>query len=118
RDALTYWSQALKIFMRARDQLPASRICDLRYSDVRRDPIAAARSVYEHWGWTCTKEIEGRIRIILARQASQSRSRGSVHRYDATDFKLNEINGFTEYCERFGFSSSRRSQEQRAEAAA
>jgi hypothetical protein len=118
RDARTYWSQALKTFMRARDQLPASRVCDLRYSDVRRDPIAAARSVYEHWGWTFTKEIEGRMRIILARQASQSRSRGSVHRYDATDFKLDEMNGFAEYCERFGFSSSGRSQEERAEAAA
>jgi hypothetical protein len=119
RDALTYWSQALKTFMRARDQLPVSRVCDLRYDDVRRDPIAAARSVYEHWGWTFTKEIEGRIRMILARQASQSRSRGSVHRYDATHFKLNEINGFAEYCERFGFStSSSNGQEERAEAAA
>lgn len=119
RDALTYWSQALKTFLRARDQLPASRVCDLRYNDVRRDPIAAAQRVYEHFSWPFAKKIEERMRIVLAQQASQSRSRGGVHRYDATHFKLNEINGFAEYCERFGFSSSPSNrQEERAEAAA
>src|SRR6266513_5019404 len=113
RDALTYWSQTLKTFMRARDQLPASRVCDLRYDDVRRDPIAAARGVYEHFGWRFAQEIEERMRIVLAQQASHT---NGVHRYDATHFKLNEINGFAEYCERFGFStSSSKGQEERAE---
>jgi len=116
RDALTYWSQTLKTFMRARDQLPASRVCDLRYDDVRRDPIAAARGVYEHFGWTFAQEIEERMRIVLAQQASHT---NGVHRYDATHFKLNEINGFAEYCERFGFStSSSNGQQERAQAAA
>jgi hypothetical protein len=115
RDALTYWSQALKTFMRVRDQLPASRVCDLRYSDVRRDPIAAARRVYEHFGCPFAKEIEERMRIVLAQKASQT---NGVHRYDATHFKLDEVNGFADYCERFGFSSSGRSQAERAEAAA
>ena len=116
RDALTYWSQALKTFMRARDQLATSRVCDLRYDAVRRDPIAAARRIYEHFGWTFTREIEGRMRTVLARQASQT---NGVHRYDAAHFKLNEVNGFAEYCDRFGFSSSSSNgQEERAEAAA
>src|SRR5438067_5857460 len=115
RDALTYWSQALKTFLRARDQLPASRVCDLRYDDVRHNPIAAARRVYEHFGRPFTKETEERMRMVLARQASQM---NGVHRYDATNFKLNEINGFAEYCERFGFSNSGRIQAERAEAAA
>ena len=116
RDALTYWSQALKTFMRARDQLPVSRVCDLRYDDVRRDPIAAAGRVYEHFGGTLSRAVEERMRIVLARQASQT---NGVHRYDATHFKLNEINGFAEYCERFGFStSSSNGREERAEAAA
>ena len=116
RDALTYWSQALKTFMRARDQLPVSRVCDLRYDDVRRDPIAAAGRVYQHFGWTLSRAVEERMRIVLARQASRT---NGVHRYDATHFKLNKINGFAEYCERFGFStSSSNGQEERAEAAA
>ena len=116
RDALTYWSQALKTFMRARDQLPASRVCDLRYNDVRRDPIAAVRRVYEHFRWPFAKEIEERMRVVLTQQASQT---NGVHRYDATHFKLDEMNGFAEYCEQFGFSSSSTNrQEERAEAAA
>src|SRR5256712_5131399 len=116
RDALTYWSQALKTFMRARDQLPPQRVCDLRYDDVRRDPIAAAGRVYEHFGGGLSRGGGQRMRLALARQASQT---NGVHRYDATHFKLNEINGFAEYCERFGFStSSSNGQEERAEAAA
>src|SRR5438067_3154013 len=89
RDALTYWSQTLKTFMRARDQLLVSRVCDLRYDDVRRDPIAAARGIYEHFDWTFAKEIEERMRMVLAQQTSHT---NGVHRYDATHFKLNEIN--------------------------
>jgi hypothetical protein len=102
--------------MRARDQLPVSCVCDLRYDDVRRDPIAATGRVYQHFGWTFSKAVEERMRALLARQASQT---NGVHRYDATHFKLNEINGFADYCERFGFStSSSNGQEERAEAAA
>ena len=116
RDALNYWAQALKTFMRVRDQLPVSRVCDLRYDDVRRNPIAAACRVYEHFGWTFTKEIEERMRMVLAQQASQT---NGVHRYDATHFKLDEMNGFTDYCERFGFSTSSSSEDrERTEAAA
>src|SRR5256886_13390 len=116
RDALTYWAQALKTFIHSRDQLAPQRVCDLRYDDVRRDPIAAARCIYEHFGWPFSAEIEKRISVALAEQTSQT---NGVHRYDATHFKLNELNGFTEYCDRFGFSSSSSNgQEERAEAAA
>jgi hypothetical protein len=116
RDALTYWAQALTTFMQTRDQLSPQRVCDLRYDDVRRDPIAAARRVYQHFGWPFSAEIEKRMGATLAEQKSQT---NGVHRYDAAHFKLNEMNGFTEYCERFGFSSSAPSEEEeRARAAA
>jgi hypothetical protein len=116
RDALTYWAQALKTFMRVREQLPPQRVCDLRYDDVRRDPIAAARRVYQHFGWSFSPEVEKRMRVALAEQTSQT---NGAHRYDPTYFKLNGMNGFAEYCERFGFSSSvSREEEERAEAAA
>src|SRR5438094_431401 len=90
-------------------------LCNIFSSDGQ--PIAAGRRVYEHFGWSFTKETEERMRMVLARQASQM---NGVHRYDATNFKLNEINGFAEYCERFGFSTSSSSsgQEEHAEAAA
>jgi Sulfotransferase family len=116
RDALTYWAQALKTFMHARDQLPPDRLCDLRYDDVRRDPIAAAQRVYQHFGWPFSAAIESRMRVTLAEQASQT---NGVHRYDPTHFKLDSMNGFAEYCERFGFPSAASSEnEERAAAAA
>src|SRR5205809_6840580 len=42
QDALVYWAQALKTFLRVRDQLPASRVCDLHYTELRNNPIVAA----------------------------------------------------------------------------
>jgi hypothetical protein len=117
QDAMVYWARALKTFLAARDQLPASRVFDLRYEQVRRDPIVAARSVYEHFGWKLTAEIESRMRAALAKQ--QASHTNGVHRYDAAYFQLGKLNGFEEYCERFGFStSSRKRDEERAEAAA
>jgi hypothetical protein len=116
RDALTYWAQALKTFMHARDQLPPERVCDLRYDDVRRDPIAAAQRVYQYFGWPFSAAIESRMGATLAEQASQT---NGVHRYDPTHFKLDSMNGFADYCERFGFSSAASSEDgERAAAAA
>ena len=60
QDAMVYWSDALKTFMSVRDTLPSDRVCDLYYSDIRRDPIAAAKRVYEHFGWKLQPEIEQR----------------------------------------------------------
>jgi hypothetical protein len=102
-DALIYWSRALTTFLRARDQLPTSRVFDLHYSEIRRDPIAAARRVYEYFGWNFSGEIEKRMCKALAQQTSQT---NGVHRYDAAYFRLGGMNGFEEYCQRFGFSYS------------
>jgi Sulfotransferase family len=100
-DAMVYWSEALKTFMRVRDQLPANRVCDLHYEEVRRDPIAATRRVYEHFGWSLGHQAEQQVRVALNEQ--NSRSNGE-HRYDAKYFGLNGTDAFAEYCERFGFN--------------
>jgi hypothetical protein len=102
-DALVYWSRALTTFLRARDQLPSERVCDLYYSDIRRDPIAAVRRVYEYFGWSISSDIEQRMANALAQQTAQT---NGVHRYDADYFRLGGMNGFEEYCQRFGFSDS------------
>ena len=115
QDAAVYWERALKTFMRERDQLPASRVCDIQYADFRRDPIAAVRSVYEHFAWPFTAQIEKAMRAALARQTSHT---NGVHRYDAAYFRLGKLNGFEEYCERFGFSVLPPKTKEPAEAAA
>lgn len=100
QDAMVYWSDALKTFTRVRDALPSGRVCDLYYDDVRRDPIAVAKNVYAHFGWELKPEVEQKMRKILAEQNSNN----GVHRYNAAYFQLNGLNGFAEYCERFGFT--------------
>jgi LPS sulfotransferase NodH len=115
-DAMVYWSEALKTFMRVRDQLPANRVCDLHYAEVRRDPIAATRRVYEHFGWSLGHQAEQQVRVVLNEQ--NSRSNGE-HRYDAKYFGLNGTDAFAEYCERFGFNGFEKiKRDERVEAAA
>jgi hypothetical protein len=115
QDAVVYWAQALKTFLRVRDQLPSSRVFDLRYSELREDPIAAAKKVYAHYGWSFSTTIEERMRRVLAQQSSQT---NGVHRYDAGYFRLGRMSGFEEYCERFGFSRPRSIHAERNEVAA
>lgn len=115
-DAMVYWSEALKTFMRVRDGLPPDRVCDVHYDELRRDPIAATNHVYEHFGWRFKKEIEDKMRAALTKQTSRT---NGAHRYNAAYFQLEGMNGFGEYCERFGFALSERvEQEERARAAA
>lgn len=115
-DAMVYWSEALKTFMRVRDQLPATGVCDLRYEEVRRDPVAATRRVYQHFGWSLDRQVEQSMRAVLSEQ--NSRSNGE-HRYDAEYFGLNGTDAFAEYCERFGFNGfAKIKRDERIEAAA
>jgi hypothetical protein len=116
RDAMVYWSDAIKTFLAVRDKLPANRICDLHYDEVRRDPIAATQRVYEQFDWTLQPETEQAMRATLAKENSRS---NGVHRYSAAYFQLQGTNGFAEYCERFGFATSKAIRRtERAEAAA
>jgi hypothetical protein len=102
--------------MRVRDTLPSDRVCDVQYEELRRDPIAAAKHVYEYFGWRFKKEIEDKMRSVLSEQTSRT---NGVHRYNAAHFQLEGMNGFGDYCERFGFAPSEAmEQEERSGAAA
>ena len=106
RDAVQYWSQTLDTFLQERDRLPHKRICDLDFLEIRRDPIAAVRRIYKHFGWLLSPETEQRMRVVLARQ---SREQYGNHRYDLSQFGFDPAEGaraFAAYCEQFGFSST------------
>jgi hypothetical protein len=106
RDAVQYWSQTLDTFLQERDRLPHKRICDLDFLEIRRDPIAAVRRIYKHFGWLLSPETEQRMRVVLARQ---SREQHGYHRYDLSQFGFDPAEGaraFAAYCEQFGFSST------------
>src|SRR4029077_14974617 len=52
REAIDYWSKTLDRFLQERGRLLNNRICDVEFEEISRDPIAAARRVYHHFGWS------------------------------------------------------------------
>lgn len=115
RDAIRYWSETLLKFLEQRDRLLRGRICDVRYTEIRRDPIGAIRRVYQYFGWSLSRDAERRMRIALAQQPKEQHG---FHHYRATQFGLDaapEAELFADYCERFDLlSRSRREPSERA----
>src|SRR5881392_1909794 len=105
QEAIGYWSETLDRFLQERDRLAANRICDLNYIEIRRDPIAAVRRIYEHFGWLLSQKAEQRMRRVVA---SQAHEQSGLHRYDLSQFGLDPAEGaeaFAAYCERFDLSA-------------
>ena len=101
REAIDYWSETMKKFLRERDRLENNRICDIQYDEIRRDPIRAVRRIYEYFGWSLSHEAERRMRALVA---SQAKRQSANHRYDLSQFgsSAGEVfSVFETYCQRF-----------------
>jgi hypothetical protein len=108
REAIDYWSTTLEKFLQERDRLAEHRICDVNYAEIRRDPLAALRRIYAHFGWSLSQKVEQRMRRSLA---SQPQERYKLHRYDLTQFEVQEAESaarFAPYCDRFGLAAGRK----------
>jgi hypothetical protein len=102
RDALQYWAETMTTFLRQRNDLAPHRFCDIHYADIRKDPVAAARQVYNHFDWKISSEAEQRMRNVLANQPPEE---NGFHHYDPAQFGLtaNEVSElFSSYSMRFG----------------
>jgi hypothetical protein len=108
REAIDYWSKTLAKFLQERGLLAEHRICDVDYVEIRRNPLAAVRHIYEHFGWSLSQKVEGRMRRALA---SQPEERHRLHRYDLSQFGVEEADSaarFAAYCDRFGLAARRK----------
>jgi hypothetical protein len=106
RDALQYWAETMNNFLQHRDELPTNRFCDVHYADIRKDPVAVARQVYEHFDWQLSDGTEQRMRTVLANQPAEE---SGHHRYDPAQFGLNAdqvASCFSVYCDRFGLTGA------------
>ena len=102
REAIDYWSETMKKFLRERDRLANNRICDIQYDEIRREPIRAVRRIYEYFGWSLSHEAERRMRVLVA---SQAKRQSANHRYDLSQFGASAnrvLSAFATYCQRFG----------------
>src|SRR5213592_5173884 len=78
REAIQYWSETIDKFLPELDRLAGNRICDVEYDEISRDPIAAVGRIYDHFGWSLSRDAEQRMRVLVTRHAQ--RQPGN-HRY-------------------------------------
>ena len=98
----------MNTFLAERDRLPADRICDLSYLQIRRDPVAAIEQFYNYFGWDFSDQTERRMRDVLANQPHQQ---NGFHRYEPQQFGLepDEVaERFAVYRKRFGLAEEGR----------
>jgi hypothetical protein len=115
REAIDYWSETMKKFLRERDRLENNRICDIQYDEIRREPIRAVRRIYDYFGWSLSPESERRMRALVAGQAKRQ---SANHQYDLSQFgsSAEEVFSlFATYCQRFGLAQPSTVQRQQAE---
>jgi hypothetical protein len=106
REAIDYWAKTLDRFLQERDRLSERRICDVNYIEIRRDPLAAVRNIYAHFGWSLSQKVEQRMRLALGGQLHE---RNGLHRYELSQFGVQEEESaarFAAYCDRFGLTAS------------
>jgi hypothetical protein len=104
REAIDYWSETMDKFLNDRDRLASNRICDVEYDEISRDPISAIRRIYNHFGWSFSKQAEQRMRVLVAKHAE--RQPGN-HRYHLSQFGYSAeevLSAFAPYCQRFRLS--------------
>jgi hypothetical protein len=110
REAIDYWSDTMGKFLPERDRLADNRICDIKYDEIRRDPIGEVGKIYDYFGWSLSREAEQRMRAFIASQAERQ---SANHRYDLSQFGSSAeevLQAFAPYCQRFGSSHSTRVQ--------
>jgi hypothetical protein len=110
REAIHYWSETMNKFLPERDRVADNRICDIKYDEIRREPIGAVRQIYDYFGWSLSQKGEQRMRALVASQAGRQ---SANHRYDLSQFGSSAeevLHAFAPYCERFNLSETTRAQ--------
>jgi hypothetical protein len=85
--------------------LPASRVVEVRYDDLTRDPEQAVRRVYSQLGITATEGFDRRLRLASKR----ARSYASKHVYGLDRFGITEQeihDRLSDVFEEYGFDSA------------
>lgn len=80
----------------------ADAILDVQYADLMRDPIAAARGIYDHFGDAHTPEAEAGMQAYMA---DNQQGKHGKHAYSLEEFGLTREGvheRFADYIERYG----------------
>ena len=99
-----YWADQLDRNLAARKSLPAdcvSRIVDVQFDDIRKDPVGVSRKVYERAGRVVTPEAVAAFKDYDTRRPEKH---WGAYDYNAEQFGLNDAvidKRFEEYRKRF-----------------
>jgi len=96
------WATGLEALLEARRVHPEIPVADLRYGELRRDPIAAIEGVYASLGLPFSDEARRAIQQYARANPQHARGR---HRYSLERFGLREDEvreRFADYTARFG----------------
>src|SRR5207248_1801274 len=99
REAIQYWSTTMDRFLCERERLADDRMCDVEYDAICRDPVAAVGQIYDHFGWSLSRETEERMRMLLAVRAKKQ---SENHRYHLSQFGSSAdevLTAFEQYCQ-------------------
>jgi hypothetical protein len=98
------WSRALfgALVLRDAGTISSTRVADVLYPDLMRDPIGVVRTIYERFELELTPETEKRMRRFLERNPKDKSGR---HSYSLEEFGLDrerETARYAAYAARFG----------------
>ena len=99
---LDMWSKLMREAIPARAQADPAQFHDLHFGDLVADPVAAVRSIYDHFGFELTADAEARMR---AWHEANPQGKHGGHSYSAEQFGLSEdeiAERFAPYTDHFG----------------
>jgi hypothetical protein len=102
QESVRMWAVIVNLGMEMRDRLNLDdRILDVKYEQVRTDPMSIIREVYRRAGRALSPEAE---REMAAWHATNEQGRHGKHEYSLEEFGLSEAGvnkAFSEYIRRF-----------------
>jgi hypothetical protein len=96
----TAYERMYRSFERHRANLPSSRICDVRYEDLIRDPVGELARVYEQLDLGDFEPVRERIEEHVARQKGYKVNRHELDEKTRSEIRLR----WGRYIDRYGYA--------------
>ncbi|BCS52917.1 sulfotransferase [Geobacter sp. SVR] len=103
------WEGSTRLALELRRDNPAleKRFFDVRYPDLKRDPMEVVRGIYRHFERELTSEAEAAMQRFVA---ENPKDKHGIHRYTLEEFGLDretEWNRFRFYTDQYGIAPER-----------
>ena len=95
KEQAEFWNSSFNRFLESRTRIDKEdQIIDLKFEDFVQDQMKTVRSIYEHFGWTLTENVEHKMKKFLE---LNPKDKHGVHNYSLDKFGLTENGIETQY---------------------